>query len=116
MRKPSIFSRDYERKMRKRRRNIITLSILGLFVVGILFMKLAMNNINMDSLKSKVQNWIDEDEDTDNDNNEELVEDTEDDVIEEAPKEPEAKTIDLKLKEGVTLKAEYEEVEGKIKF
>lgn len=116
MRKPSIFSRDYEKKMRKRRRNIIALSILGLFVVGILFMKFAMNNINMESLKSKVQNWIDEDEYTDNNNNEELNEDTQNDVVEEAPKEPEAKTIDLKLKEGVTLKAEYEEVEGKITF
>ena len=101
--------------MRKRKRRIIVLSIIGVFIVGLLFMKLAMNNVNMEALKAKVQNWIDEDEYSNNDN-EEINNEAPNDVIEEPPKEPEAKTIDIKLKEGVTLKAEYEEIEGKVKF
>ena len=61
MRKPSIFSRDYERQMRKRRKRIAIISILGVLIIGLLFLKIAMNSINMDTLRNKVQNWIDED-------------------------------------------------------
>ncbi len=118
MRKPSIFSRDYERQMRKRRKRIAIISILGVLIIGLLFLKIAMNSINMDTLRNKVQNWIDEDnkdaqDDTNNINEENTQEET---TQEEAPKEPEIKTIDLIVKEGIILKAEYEENNGVIKF
>lgn len=117
MRKPSIFSKDYERQMRKRRRRIFILSIAGVFIIGLLFTKLAVSNINIGALKDRVQNWIDEGEDNkSNGDNQDTIVETPVDVVEEPPKEPEVKTIDIKLKEGVVLKAEYEEVEGKIQF
>jgi hypothetical protein len=120
VRKPSIFSRDYEKQMKKRRRRIVLISILGVFFIGFLFMRIAMSSINMDSLKNRVQNWIDEDkviseEDTTNIEENNSEEDTTD-IEEEAPKEPESKTMDLVVKDGVVLKAEYEEVDGVVKF
>lgn len=118
MRKPSIFSKDYEQQMKKRRKRIAIISILGVLLIGILFFRIAMNSINMDTLRIKVQNWIDEDEkdvqdDTTNINEESTQEET---TQEETPKEPESKTKDLLVKEGVILKAEYEENNGVIKF
>lgn len=117
MRKPSIFSRDYERQMRKRRKRIAIISILGVLIVGILFLKIAMNSINMETLRNKVQSWIDEDnEDIQDDTNNTNEENKQEETVEEAPKEPESKTMDLIVREGIILKAEYEENNGVIKF
>lgn len=118
MRKPSIFSRDYERKMKKRRRRIAAISVVGVLLIGILFMKIAVGNINIDAFKNKLQMWIAEDEsldnideDIDNSENNENKE-----VIEETPKEPENKIMEFKINENSILKAEYEEIDGTIKF
>ena len=118
MRKPSIFSRDYERLMRKRRKRIAIISILGVLVIGILFLKMAMNSINMETLRSKVQSWIDEDNEEIQDNTNKTNEENkqEETVKEETPKEPEIKTMDLIVREGIILKAEYEERNGGVKF
>ncbi|MDV4150917.1 hypothetical protein R0131_08720 [Clostridium sp. AL.422] len=118
MRKPSIFSRDYERQMRKRRRRIAIISVLGILFIGILFLKIAIDSINMDTLRSKVQNWIDEDEkDVQNDADNIEQEITQEEVTqEEAPKVPESKTMDLIVKEGTILKVEYEDINGVVKF
>ncbi|WP_308779713.1 hypothetical protein [uncultured Clostridium sp.] len=118
MRKPSIFSRDYERLMRKRRKRIAIISILGVLVIGILFLKMAMNSINMETLRSKVQSWIDEDNEEIQDNTNKTNEENkqEETVQEETPKEPEIKTMDLIVRAGIILKAEYEEINGVVKF
>lgn len=118
MRKPSIFSRDYERLMRKRRKRIAIISILGVVIIGILFLKMAMNSINMETLRSKVQSWIDEDNEEIQDNTNKTNEENkqEETVQEETPKEPEIKTMDLIVREGIILKAEYEESNGVVKF
>jgi hypothetical protein len=118
VRKPSIFSRDYERLMRKRRKRIAIISILGVLVIGILFLKMAMNSINMETLRSKVQSWIDEDNEEIQDNTNKTNEENkqEETVQEETPKEPEIKTMDLIVREGIILKAEYEESNGVVKF
>ena len=118
MRKPSIFSRDYERQMRKRRKRIAIISILGVLLIGVLFLKIAMNSMNMETLRNKVQNWIDEDDENIQDNTNDISEENIQEEIteEEAPKEPESKTKDLTVKAGVILKAEYEEVNGIVKF
>ena len=60
MRKPSIFSRDYERLMKKRRRRIAIISILGVFFIGFLFVKIGMSSINIDTLRNKGQSLVDE--------------------------------------------------------
>lgn len=118
MRKPSIFSRDYEKKMRKRRKRIAILSILGVLVIGILFFKVAMSSINTEILRNKVQSWIDEDDEDIQDETVVTEEEVKEEEItkEETPKEPESKTMDLTIKEGTVVKAEYEEVNGALKF
>ncbi|MBE6053689.1 MAG: hypothetical protein E7212_07210 [Clostridium sartagoforme] len=118
MRKPSIFSRDYERQMRKRRKKIAIISVFAVLVIGILFFKIAMSSINVETLRNKVQNWIDEDKKDVEDDIVQIEEDKEqeDTTQEETPKEPESKTMDLIVKDGIILKAEYEENNGGIKF
>ena len=118
MRKPSIFSRDYERQMRKRRKRIAIISVLGVLFIGILFFKIAMNSINMETLRSKVQNWIDEDKNIvqDDATNIEPESTQVESTQEETPKVPESKTMDLIVRDGIVLKAEYEENNGIVKF
>ena len=118
MRKPSIFSRDYERKMRQRRRRIALISMFIFIVIGAIFLKVTISNINMQELRNNLQSWIDSGTENNNKDiveNNELEETKEQEVI-ETPKEPEVKTKDLKVSEGVLLKAEYEEVNGELKF
>lgn len=79
---------------------------------------MAMNSINMETLRSKVQSWIDEDNEEIQDNTNKTNEENkqEETVQEETPKEPEIKTMDLIVREGIILKAEYEESNGVVKF
>ena len=116
MRKPSIFSRDYERQMKKRKKRIALISVLGIFLIGIIFLKIAMSSVNMDTLRVKVQSWIDEDKEEVQDDTTNIEEPNEETTNEETPKEPEIKTKDLIIKEGTVLKVEYEEINGTIKF
>ncbi|MBQ6820544.1 MAG: hypothetical protein IJO26_04520 [Clostridium sp.] len=118
MRKPSIFSRDYERQMRKRRKRIALMSIIGVIIVGAVIAKISLNNMDMENVKVKVQNWIDEGE-SNVDEEVSKIEDSQEQVEvkkEEVPVVTENKTMDLKIREDLIVKAEYEEVDGKIKF
>ena len=59
MAKPSIFSRDYERRMRKRR---ITMITIGIFIVVILFglvFKFKIQKMDFNNIKSRIQAWVD---------------------------------------------------------
>lgn len=115
MRKPSIFSRDYERKIRKRKRIITTISILAFLLVSVGVVKFTTKTFDFTDVKAKIQKWIDSD--TSNTN---IVQEVPN--IESAPEVPvepivpEVKIMDLKVSEGKILKVEYEEVEGVIKF
>lgn len=113
MRKPSIFSRDYEKLMKKRRRRIAIISILGVFFIGFLFVKIGMSSINIDTLRNKGQSLVDEEKVISEENATDIEEENKQ---EEIPKEPESKTMDLIIRDGVLLKVEYEEVNGEIKF
>ena len=114
MRKPSIFSRDYERLMKKRRRRIAIISILGVFFIGFLFVKRGMSSINIDTLRNKGQSLVDEEKVISEEDVTDISEENKQE--EEIPKEPESKTMDLMVKEGVLLKAEYEDINGEVKF
>lgn len=113
MRKPSIFSRDYEKLMKKRRRRIAIISILGVFFIGFLFVKIGMSSINIDTLRNKGQSLVDEEKVISEENATDIEEENKQ---EEIPKEPESKTMDLIIRDGVLLKVEYEEVNEEIKF
>lgn len=117
MRKPSIFSRDYERKMKKRRRRIAIISIIVFMIVGAISMKIAMSKINMETLRNKVQTWIDEDKILEgNENTEEKNNSENSKVVEETPKEPEPKIMEFKVNDNLILKVEYEDINGELKF
>lgn len=118
MRKPSIFSRDYERKVRKRKRIIVTISILLFLLIGAIALKLTREAFDFTYVRAKIQKWIDEEPTdsniVDEENNGELQNDTP--VTPETPIVPEVKTMDIKLSEDKIIKVEYDEVDGKIKF
>lgn len=117
MRKPSVFSRDYERKMRQRRRRIFTFLALGIVIISLVYMKINISSINIDSFKNKIQAWIDED---DSQSGEITVgnssEEEQENIVEEIPKEPEVNIIEIKLSDTAILEFEYEELNGQKKF
>ena len=59
MKKPSIFSKDYEKIMRKRKRKRIVIGILSICIIGILVTEVA--NYDFSKLKDRLQAWVDED-------------------------------------------------------
>lgn len=117
MRKPSIFSREYERKMRARRKRIILISSLILAAIIIILSKSLISNINFDSLKDKIQAWIDSGDNISSNEEspieENIIEETTENLEEEKVEE---KLIELKVNESDTLVLEYEELNGVKKF
>ena len=61
MGKPSIFSREYEKKMKKRRRNILIISLAIVLVISVLIIKVVCNPIDYRNIKGNIQAWIDSD-------------------------------------------------------
>jgi hypothetical protein len=59
--KPSIFSREYEKKMRKRRRNTIIISLAILAVISGLIIRVICNPIDYANIRKNIQAWIDSD-------------------------------------------------------
>lgn len=118
MGKPSIFSKDYEKKMRKRRRIMIITSIFIVLIllIGAMSLRFTISKVDMQEIKNSLQAWIDSDKDSIEENEEVSIENNENEEIIETPKEPEVKTKDLKINDKVILKAEYEEVNGENKF
>ena len=89
MKKPSIFSKDYEKIMRKRKRKRIVIGILSICIIGILVTEVA--NYDFSKLKDRLQAWVDEDKEkdvidqlVDNDESIEIAEEQEP-VVEEVP-------------------------------
>ena len=115
--KPSIFSRDYEKKMkRRRRRTLITILILVIVSI-IVFFKFYLKDTNFSEFRSNIQAWIDSDkpkEEVTDIAEEEEKKTTE--VTEEKVQEPQKTYIDLNLANGVILKCEYIETNGDKKF
>ena len=59
MAKPSIFSRDYERKMKKRKKRVIlTIIIIALIVVCGVF-KFIISDLDFSNLRARLQAWVD---------------------------------------------------------
>lgn len=107
MRKPSIFSKDYERRMKKRRIQILLVVIVILiFGAGITF-KLNVTPIDFTAIKQKLQSWVDSGK-----TQEELELEKDPILEEEPPKEEIKKEMDITVREGLVLKATYDEIEG----
>ena len=111
MAKPSIFSRDYEKKMKRRKRKIIISILIALVVIFALFFKFKVQDMDFTNIKDKIQAWVDSGKPE-----EELID--EEEIIEEPEEEivPEKTFIDLNVEEGVIVKAEYIDEAGTKKF
>ena len=103
MKKPSIFSKDYEKIMRKRKRKRIVIGILSICIIGILVTEVA--NYDFSKLKDRLQAWVDEDKekyvgdqlvDTDESIGSTEVEEP---VVEEVPSEKYSETLIESVKE-----------------
>lgn len=119
MAKPSIFSKDYERKMKKRKIKITIGVILAAIITGILIYKLKIEDMDFSNVRSKLQAWVDSDSTNNNNKPEtpkEIVEEAppkQEEVKEEAPKK---KELEVKLSKNDTIKCEYEEKDNKKEF
>lgn len=116
--RPSIFSREYERKMKRRKRNIIFFSLIIFVLACAAMLKFIYNPVNFNNIRDSIQEWIDsdttsngeiakedqikEDETKDNYNNEEVVE-------ENAPVE---EYLNIPQSSGNTAQAVYIEENG----
>lgn len=110
MAKPSIFSKNYERRMRRRRNKIIFTAILAIVVAVIISFNSEIKNFNLTNVKDKMQAWVDSGK-----QNEEIEEVEQVEEV-ETPKTPEKTYIDINVAEGIVAKAEYIEEDGKKKF
>ena len=118
MAKPSIFSRDYERKMRKRRRRIFLIVFLVIILVGGIFIKMNMKNFDFSELKAKIQAWVDSDKIEEIPDEAVVDKEDKEDIEEkqEVKEEPQKIYQDLSFEDGTVKKIEIEEIDGVKKF
>ena len=113
MAKPSIFSKDYERRMKRRRNKIIFITMLAIGAIVIMSFNSEMKNFDLTNLKDKMQAWVDSGEQKEVVKEPEQIEQIEEI---EKPKTLEKNYIDINISEGIVAKAEYIEEQGKRKF
>lgn len=113
--RPSIFSKDYERRMKKRKRLIMITVILVLVGLLIIVFNSKIKNLDFTNVKANIQAWVDSDKPEEEITNEESEETIEVEP-EEEEKQPEKLFVDINIADGVTVKAEYTEEAGIKKF
>ena len=123
MGKPSIFSKEYERKMKRRKRNFIFFSLIIVVLACAVVLKFVYNPVNFDNIKNKIQAWIDSDTTQSNEiivNNEDANENAnanENPVVEQEPAEEYSEEyIDIVQSSGNIAKAVYIETNGEKTF
>lgn len=116
-RKPSIFSREYERRMRRRKIGVISLIVIVILILGLLiagdYVKPFIND-KIVSISAKINKKDAADEEPIEDKSSEESEGTtssEEKSPEEASKEAE-QFYNVAVSEGVTVKALYDEKDG----
>ena len=108
MGKPSIFSREYEKRMKKRRRNVIIISLTIVLVISALIIKIVCNPIDYTNIKKNMQAWIDSDTTNVSEQTVKTKEETIDkEPVKEEVKKPLEESIDIKLVSGNIAKAIY---------
>jgi WD40 repeat protein len=112
--KPSIFSKEYEKKMKKRRRNSIIISLVIVLVASALIIKVICNPIDYKNIKKNIQAWIDSDTTSNTEQIEVKKEEKSTDeegikkeVVKEEPQKTLEKSIDIVLISGNVAKAIY---------
>lgn len=116
MAKPSIFSKNYEYKMKKRKKRLAIIIVLAIIAAGVILFNTHIKNMDFSNLRAKMQAWVDSDKPV-TENKEEEQKETETEVPkEEEQKEPEKLYMDINIEDGVVAKVQYEEIEGKKQF
>ncbi|SFC77410.1 hypothetical protein [Clostridium uliginosum] len=118
MAKPSIFSKEYEKRMRKRRRKILIVFLIVLTVVLLTTVKLSYRTMDKTNVKQKIQAWIDSDTVPKNEKQDIIEEKSKvlEEPEQELPKTPEKKYLDINLLSGTIAKGIYIEENGEKKF
>ncbi|NRZ89111.1 cytoskeletal protein RodZ [Clostridium beijerinckii] len=112
MGKPSIFSREYEKRMKRRRRNAIIIFLAIILITSALSIKIAYNPIDYKNIKQNIQAWIDSDtnnssEQTKAEKQETSDEKKDEEVVQEEPQKPVEEYINITLASGNVAKAIY---------
>jgi hypothetical protein len=112
--KPSIFSREYEKRMKRRRRNVIIISLTIVLVISALTIKVVCNPIDYTNIKNNIQAWIDSDTTSISEQTEKTKEETknQEETIDNEPVKEEIEetleeSIDITLVSGNIAKAIY---------
>ena len=129
MAKPSIFSKEYERKMRRRKRTITLVVVLSIAAFGILYASGGIKgvfknkNISLAGFLNKSDKTEKEDNKQDNkqedkkpSNEEDKKPDDQQNNAETEQKNPEEKGYEVNLKDGTKIKAVYENKDGANRF
>ncbi len=113
MAKPSIFSREYEKRMKRRKRNFLIIFVIISLVITISMIKVLGNVTDYSNVKQKIQAWIDSD-------SSEKKEVLPEQVVDEVEKEPELpkseESFEITLKNGQKVKAIYVKENEDMKF
>jgi hypothetical protein len=110
--KPSIFSREYEKRMKRRRRNAIIIFLAIILITSALSIKIAYNPIDYENIKQNIQAWIDSDtnnssEQTKAEKQETSDEKKDEEVVQEELQKPVEEYINITLASGNVAKAIY---------
>lgn len=113
MGKPSIFSKDYKKRM-KRRKRWITLVIIGIVVaIGAIIFNSEIKNMDFTNMRAKIQAWVDSGKPEKTVEETPVEENSGEEIEKPEEKVPEKLYMDFNINEGVILKAEYTEEGGK---
>lgn len=116
MSKPSIFSKEYERKMKRRKRNTIAILLLVVVVISAVALKFTYAPIDFSNIRQNIQAWIDSDtsgvQQESVQNTEQSIPEEPKEEVKEEPEEPEEQFMDISLVSGNSAKAVYIEENG----
>lgn len=100
MKKPSIFSKDYEKQMRKRRRKMILIGMILCLGISGTYLYVSNDGINFSGIKESLQAWVDSDKEIEED--ESIL--TNAPVVEPEPEPEKVETMDVLLEDGTEIK------------
>lgn len=72
MAKPSIFSKDYDRLMKKRRRKVYTIIVFCILISTLSAIYIINGGINFSEVKSRLQAWVDSGKEIEDDNDQSI--------------------------------------------
>lgn len=116
MGKPSIFSKDYERRMKRRRKGIAVFCVVAL-LAGVIFLTFGSGSISKWIGNSNINKWTQEQKKVEPDTKKQAnsAQKSEADNIKKTEEQSNG-SYDVSLSNGVTVKAVYENTNGTKRF